>query len=496
MRSPTFFAPGYVSRSPAAANAQLINLYPEVNDVKGAGRGIGAFYQTPGLDLLTSVGSGPIRGSCVMADTLYVVSGSGFYSVDKNWNPALLGTVTSLPTPVSMITNGAQLAIFDGAKGFVYVAPKAATVSSAAVVASFAPINLPFTGPLSATYQDGFGLVNQVGTNAWWQSNLLDLTTWDALNFSTADSQPDDVIAIKSLKRECWLIKETNTEIWINAGLPYFAFQRLEGVFIEQGIVAPFSLAKCGESLAWLSKNEQGQAIIVITDGYQLRRISTHQVERRIQGYVTNGYDISKATAYSYQQEGHLFYLINFNLQNARGAAQTWCYDFNASQKLQEPCWHQRASLVQGNWNRHWGDNHCFAYGKNVIGDYQSGNLYAFDLVSPLDNGQQRRWLRSWQALPQPSDNPVSFDWLRIDMQTGINAQVGANPLCQLRWSNDDGLTWPVTRYAPVGKTGETTRRVMFRRLGSTKSHKGLNRSFELSSCDIWNCAIVGAELQ
>lgn len=486
MRSPTFFGPTYVAQSKTLANSECINLFPEISDVKG-GKAIGGFFTCPGLDLLATVGTGPIRGSLLMAGVLYVVSGTGLYSVDQNWNTTLLGTLTYLLTPVSMITNGTQLAIFDGRQGFVYVSAQAATAGSAAVTASFAAIVLPFSGPLSATYQDGFGLVNEVGTDAWWQSNLLDLTTWQALNFSTVDAQPDNVIAIASLKRECWLIKEQDSEIWINAGNPGFAFQRLEGVFIESGIAAPYSLAKCGEVLGWVSKNEEGEGVVVATNGYQLQRISTHYIEERLQSFPT----LTDLVGYSYQIKGHLFYVLNSTSGN-----ESWAYDFTASARLGEPCWHRRAAFTQGQWFRHWGNNHCLAYGKHVIGDYQSGNLYAFNPNQPLDNGNQRRWLRSWRALPQPTDDPTRFDALRIDMQTGLNVPAGTNPQCVLRWSDDGGSRYKATMYESAGKTGETARRVKFRRLGSTKRNAGLDRMFELSSSDVFGVCLVGAEME
>lgn len=523
MRSPAFFGPAYISAAKALANCECINLYPEVSEVKG-GKAAGGFYTTPGLTYLTNLGSqqssqpwtwgnpdvslgnpgfdfsggnsanrtpggGPVRGQILMNGTLYVVSGSGFYSVDKNFNPTNLGTVTALYTPVSMITNGTQIAIFDGNRGFVYIAPQAATAGQAAIAQSFAAIDLPFQGPLSATYQDGFGLVNEVGTNAWWQSDLLDFITWDALNFSTVDSQPDDVIAVISLKRECWLLKQYNSEIWVNAGLPGFSFQRLEGVFIEAGIGAPYSLAKCGERIAFLSQDQEGAGIIVASNGYELERISTHYLEQRIQSFST----MTDAVGYSYQQKGHLFYVISFGAGN-----ETWAYDFTASKAMGERAWHRRAVLnpATGSFDRHLGNNHAYAYGAHVIGDYSSGNLYEYDLSQATDNGFPRRWVRSWRALGEPMEDPTRFDSLRIDMQTGIGVLPGGNPLLRLRVSDDGGYNYKFTSFMPAGKTGETARRVKFRRLGSTKRNTGLDRMFELSSSDVFGVCLIGAVVE
>ena len=318
---------------------------------------------------------------------------------------------------------------------------------------------------------------------------MLDLTTWQALNFATVDSQPDDVIALGSLKRECWLLKEYDSEIWINAGNPGFAFQRLEGVFVESGIAAPYSLAKCGERLAFVAQNPEGSGIIVATNGYELERISTHYIEQRIQSFST----LADAVGYSYQQEGHLFYVISFPT-----GGETWGYDCTASKQLGEPAWHRRATFLPstGMFARHLGVSHSFCYGKNIIGDYSSGNLYAYDLSERLDNGQQRRWLRSWRALGEPMEDPTRFDSLRIDMQTGIGVNPGTDPLCRLRVSDDGGQKFKFTRLASAGKVGETARRVKFKRLGSTKRNTGLDRMFELSSSDVFGVSLVGAVVE
>ena len=81
-------------------------------------------------------------------------------------------------------------------------------------------------------------------------------------------------------------------------------------------------------------------------------------------------------------------------------------------------------------------------------------------------------------------------------MQTGIGVPDGTNPQAVLRHSDDGGHTWSPERYAGVGKTGETTRRVKFNRMGSTRRNNGLDRIFELSSTDPFPVALLGAELE
>jgi hypothetical protein len=478
MKTP-IFGPFDVSRSTNFADNQLINLYPEIDEVK-QGKAVGALYGTPGLTLLGTAGAGPIRKMQPINGALYVVSGSELYSVSASFAATRLGGGIDLTEPASLITNGTQLAVFSGATGWTWSA-----------AAGFAGIILPFvpSATLSAAYLDGFGVVNQPGTALWFQSNLLDLTTWNALNFGDASGDPDNVLAIAQIEREMWLIKEVDTEIWYNAGTLGFTFARLDGVYLERGIEAIGSLAQLGDSLVWLSKNREGPGVFVQSHGHAVNRISTHSLETIIQGYGTR----SDAQAYAYQQGGHQYYVCNFPSANA-----TWCYDATASAQAGVPMWHQRAAFVPttGLLNRHYGYSTASFNGLVIVGDYRNGNLYSYDLNALTDNGAPRKWLRTWRALEKPVEQPVRFSSLRIDMETGITVPAGTNPQVMLRWSDDGGHTWSNQLFAAAGATGQTAQRVLFRRLGATRRATGLDRIFELSSTDQFIPKIVGAELE
>lgn len=135
--------------------------------------------------------------------------------------------------------------------------------------------------------------------------------------------------------------------------------------------------------------------------------------------------------------------------------------------------------------------------GLNIVGDYSNGNIYALDLDNLTDNGEPRKWLRTWRALAKPVEDPVSFHSLRIDMETGAAAiDPNSNPQVILRWSDDGGHTWSNERFTAAGRTGQTAKRVMFNRLGGTRRNSGLDRIFELSSADEFPVAIIGAEIE
>lgn len=133
--------------------------------------------------------------------------------------------------------------------------------------------------------------------------------------------------------------------------------------------------------------------------------------------------------------------------------------------------------------------------GAGVLGDYLTGNLYAWNPSTLTDNGTQKRWVRRWRALAQGSPQAKRFSSLAVSMQTGDAVPNGAAPQMMLRWSDDGGSTWSDTRIGAVGRLGQTTQIVKFNRLGMTSRFGGSDRIFELSSADQFAVALLDAEV-
>ena len=476
MQTP-FLGPAYQSRSRTLADQHLINLYLEFVESK-TGAAPAAFLATPGLDLLCTCGSGPIRGFTRLENVLYCVSGQGVYAVQSNFQPTLIGSILSGSGQVSMINNGQsgqnQIAIFDGVNGYNVIGGAVTTITP--------PTNN--WNPGSAVFQDGFGVVNQLGTQDMWQSNLNDLSTWNALNFDVEDGLTTNIIGLGELHRQIYVFKETATFPWVNAGNNGFVFQRLDGVSMEVGCIAPQSIAKVGEQLLWVGGNDQGQGVIYMARGYEAIRVSTHAIEYQIATYPT----MTDAIAYGYQQEGHEFYVISFPSGNT-----TWCLDLTATRSLGSPAWHQRAGFQNGHFVRHQVNNAIQFAGKVVCGDYESGNLYAYDLNTPTDNGATRKWLRSWKAHQGVTSSTPRVNSLELMLDNGNAPESPALPQVVLRQSFD-AKTWSAEYYATVGPVGATTARAQWKRLGSERRGLGTDRIFELSSTDQFPVALLMVE--
>ena len=434
-----------------------------------------------------TIGSGGTQNAIGDVITLTATGGTQVATATVTVTDVAAGAITafaissagSFSSPPTGFTQGSTTG---SGSGFTLNAP---TFGGAATLFE---IDMPFPNPVMGTYQDGFGLAIFANSNKVAASNGLDLSVWNPLAFSAADGNPENCVAITDIHREVWVFKSTVIEVWDDTGAFPFPFQRNQGVYPEVGCAAPFSVAQAGEFLIFLAQTKMGDRRVCMMAGYNPIFISTAWIEQQITGYAT----VSDAIGYAYEMSGHIFYVLTLPSANA-----TWVYDLTESQRAKMPIWHRRAAFLDGQFNRHWGNCYCFASETHLVGDYLTGNVYAFTFGTGVaqDNGQQRKWLRSWRALPKPIDRPVTFHSLRIDMQTGVHIPAGTNPQVVLRWSDDGGNTWSDERFASAGAPGQTAQRVMFRRLGSTRRNHGLDRIFELSSTDNFPAALIGAEI-
>lgn len=462
----------YVARSLNAAASRMVNLFPEI--IPEQGKEPAFLTRAPGLRKLATIGPGPIRGLYVLKNYLYVVSGNTLYKVDKNYNSVSVGNVSSVNSPVSIADNGNQLFIACNPEGYIYD-----TVGN-----SFSQItDTDFAGASTVGYLDGYFVFSQPNSQSIWVTELFDGSSIDALDFASAEGAPDNVVGLIVDHREVWIFGESSLEVFYNVGNgPNFPLQRIQGAFAEIGCVAPYSINKMDNGIFWLGKDSEGHGIVYRSQGYSGQRISTHAMEWQIQQYG----DLSDAVGYAYQQEGHSFYVLIFPSANT-----TWVYD--ASTQL----WHERAGFFNGEFVRHRSNCHQFFNSLNIVGDYQNGNIYAFDTQVYADNGKTQKWLRSWRALPTGKNDlrRTTQHSLQLDCETGVglNTGQGEDPQVMLRWSDDGGHTWSNEHWVSIGEIGEFSKRAIWRRLGMTMKIR--DRVYEISGTDPVKITILGAEI-
>ena len=317
-----FVGPTYQSVSPKWDPERAVNVYVESNGPATESEP-SALVSRPGLRLKVAVGSGPIRGlhaprASGASGNLIVVSGNTLYRVDSALAVTSVGTVGGGTTPVSISDNGTDAIIVDGsANGWTLAL---ATNTLAAISQG------GFYGGMRVDFLDGYFILNKPGTQIFYISDLYS-TTFNALNFASAESIPDALQTLAVANRELWLFGTNSFEIY-QTRESGFTFQRLQGAAELVGCAAPRSVSVHETNLFWLGASVNSPLGVYRNNGYQALRISPPAIER----VINKRANLSDVVGYTYSEDSHIFYVMNFLGTNDTALV----YD------LSSQVWHER----------------------------------------------------------------------------------------------------------------------------------------------------------
>ena len=302
--------------------------------------------------------------------------------------------------------------------------------------------------PNQVAYLDGYFIANSSAAGErqrFYISALKDGTTWSLLDFTDADASPDIIVSFLTSHRELWVLGQDGIQPYFNSGNVDFPFEPIQGALIEAGCGAQASAIKLGNVLMWMGHENDGRGVVWRADGYKLVRVSTYAVEQAIRSYSGSPAGITDAVAYGYQDQGHIFYVLNFPT-----AGHTWVYDLTTN------LWHERMYLNGSDEEAHKGICHCFAFweatpfkGKHLVGARDSGKIYELSTTFLDDDGDTIQRIRRYPHLSN-EEKWTYYHSLQVDTEAGL----AVNQRLKLRWSNDGGKTFGDFTTVDAGITG------------------------------------------
>jgi hypothetical protein len=447
MRIP-FIGPSYNLEAITFDAQRSVNLYPIISE-SGTSKNVAALRKTAGLRLYATAEGGPIRGAISSTSgRAFVVSAQNFAEVNNDGSTTIHGTLNTQSIRVAIAESPTEIMVVDGTDGWIFT--KATNAWAQITDADF---------PVSSyvTYQDGYFICIEDETQKFFISGLLDGFSWDALDFTTVESSPDNLAAVISNNGNLWCFGNRSIEVYYSSGAAAFPFERIGGAIIQTGCDAPFTIQKFMNSLAWLGTDEQGQGVVWLADGYQAKRISTSAIERRI-AEVSN---FSTAWAFVYHEQGHLFYCLQIP-----SLETTFCFD------AQTQLWHERSYRnPETNADELHRASCMFFYNRKIyVGDRVNGKIYEMSLDFYDDAGDEMVWMRVSPHLAEEKKR-LTFGSFELDMETGrglVTGQ-GQDPQVFLQYSDDGGRTWSSELWRSAGKLGEYNQRVIWRQLGTAR---------------------------
>lgn len=415
------------------------------------------------------------------SDTLYVTSKTA----------GALGTAYTLAASIAT-PSGAHLTlgtVFPGAGWTVSLGDLTG--------ATFAVINdAAWTGADRVDYLDTFIVWNMPGTKNFGSTLSNQILPLDPLYIAAKTGWPDPLQSLIVNSEQILLLGTLKAETWYNVGASAFPFARLSGASGEHGTVAKYSICSADVNVYLLSGDLQGQGQVLRIRDNAVKRISNYALEYQIRLMYEAGVSIADAVGYTYQQDGHLFYVLTFPTGN-----QTWVWDESVDD--QNLGWSQRAwTDTNGTLNRDRGLLGAWLHGKNVVIDWQNGTLYEQVLSDYADvvlgTSYPITYLRTFPHLVVGKDpasgqvilgngKMINHSRFAIDAECG-NAEDGVQPKFMLRWSDDRGQTWGQPVELAAGEKGKFGTRPDARGLGMA-----MDRVYELSWTFAGQVALNGA---
>lgn len=455
----------YKAYSGLLSSERLINFYAELVPIQDAFKV--AIYGTPGFIPWLSLGNfQPVYGIEKMGENIFVVCGLDVLMIDVNKNITSIGTMSASPGRVMMTNNGTQVTILCDSGVAFYCTTTASSLTQIT--------DGDYDLSSSVTTMDGFTIFTNQASTRYQISALNDTSSYAALDFDNVLANSDNLVAAITNNLEVWFFKETITEVYYNSGNATFPFQRKNGVFIQKGCAAKYSISIIDNSFYFLGNDR----IIYQTNGYQLQQISTFPISKEIESYEV----VSDAFSFIYTQAGHKFYCITFPTAN-----KTWVYDISTT------LWHERQSLNPASFKpEEWRPNSfVFFNGLNLVGDPMNGTIYQLDLDTYDEDGTP---LISTAVSTTQFDNykrdAVGTLVLMMDTGVGTSTGQGSEPQIMMKTSIDGGKTWSNELWQPMGEIGAYQTEIFWNRVAY-----GRTLILELSISDPVKRAIIGAYL-
>jgi Phage stabilisation protein len=383
-----------------------------------------------------------IRGCIVAGSRVFAVFGPKFVEVESDGNLIVRGLLPEQETRVSMDYGRNQVFVADGLSGYVFNL----------AMNFFQQVTDPdFPGATMVAELDGFFVTSTPGTDQFNTSSVDDGLTWDALDFATAESRPDKIVAHVVINREVIFFGELTTEWWFVGGGTFALDRRTVSAV---GCVAPWSVKRADNTVLMIGRDEHGSGLVYQIAGYQAKRVSTFALEAELQAST----DISAASAFVFQWHGETFYCLQ-----VPGLTKTPVY------QLSTGSWFDLADLdSDGQFKAFRAVDYFYAFGAHILLS-QDGKMWRLsDSVNKY--GDDRRVCE--RVSPHSAGRMreiVKYSEFVADVTTGEASEAGEEQFVELSWSNDGGRTFgdPVLR--SIGEIGERLDPPRWRRLGQAR---------------------------
>lgn len=402
-------------------------------------------YCRPGWeDFVTLSGAGAFRGGIDLGPLGIVSAGPVVSLVDGTGNATVIGGFAG-QAPVHMARNrqapNPEVALVsEGQRAIVQYNSTAQEYQ----INNIADTDLP--PPVGVVSIGGYFVFIIADGRYFWTA--IDAgTDIDALDFASAEANPDGLVGIAVRQQEIVLAGQKTIEFHALTGSDN-TFDRVPQTTSQIGCLSGSAL----KTLNGIPIFPASDATVRLINGYAPERISTHDVERDIDALE----DKSSLTAFTFQMHGHQFYVLN-------SPEWTWVCD------LLTRFWFKWGSYGLPRWRA---QGMVEVGGKKIIGAYDSTKLYEFDVDAQTEAGEHLLWeMISGPLSAYPGRIELNAFYFSGIPGSGLNSSDphASDPEIMVSVSKDDGKTFGTEKKAKVGTIGQRNTRIRLPGFGTSR---------------------------
>jgi hypothetical protein len=466
----------YQLPDPRAGSKRLTGCYAEMaqqtqpDDVYSNNPAV--LRRWPGISTFTPSGFvNPIRGIWEMAGIVYAVIGFDLFTVSA------LGVFTIVPGSASQIIGNGFVRMTDNGACLVILVP------GTDICYTYAPNGgglqqltsaffLNFGGAIDCWYVDTFIVFlannnNGNGSYTFFNDDGRQVSGSSQITFTTAASfsrqfGTDPFYGMCVDHRQVIMFGSRSTEGFVNTGNAVGSpFSAAPDTIMPYGVhpKCPFTIALQDNTAFWVAND----LTVRRRNGQTPERVSTAAIEEILlnankQGNLTGSYALT-SPAGGPTWAGHPFYILTIP-----GAGITLAFDCATQQ------WFSLVSVVGGQEVQYRGLSYLNAFGKQLIGDSESGVIgFLDDTVSTEFGNANAPVVCAFTTQPQyDANNRIVFRRVECVVTAGAGPTPGVAPKISLLLSQNWGQTYDASGddAQTLGLPGDTDNRAIWWNLG------------------------------
>jgi hypothetical protein len=318
-------ANGFYQTDSTPISAQnCVNMYPVTEGVESLAAD--TLRSIPGCLYVDDTEGTTSADTCVNAHVFngrpYFVIGAALWRLNSVGVLSNVGTLVNDGRP-TIADNGTQMLIcFPGSNGYIFTE----STDTLAIITD-ADYTTTNGAPQAVVFIDSY-FVCTTDEKKFIVSSVNDGTAWNALDFGTAESSPDDTITPVVYRNQLFIGGGTTLEAFSNLGGTDFPFERT-GLFLDKGIYSTQTVVNAPDTFIFIGSGKNEVPAVWQFESNSVKKISNRGIDKLLR--EATKVELDASYGWSYGQSGN--YFVGFVL-----AGTCVVYDLTTGK------WHERLS--------------------------------------------------------------------------------------------------------------------------------------------------------